>query len=128
VLSPFVFLLWSMPKFASVAEVSIKTYAVSVFTVFVHVVIIQLSGSFLALPEHSENSLISIAVAIGLFATMLKTPSLMMQLVMYTSNNETVKKMGSQIMNVISTDSSSSTTRSSAKNAAAKVRKKVVNV
>jgi hypothetical protein len=105
VLSPFIFLLWTIPKLSDIAEIAIKSYFVTVFIVFVHVVVIQLAASFLALPENSNNSLLSIAIAIGLFFTLLKTPSLMMQMVMYTSGNNAFKKIGGQIINVISTDS-----------------------
>ena len=104
VLSPFIFLLWAIPKTSDFAEISVKTYTVTVFIAFVHVIIIQLASAFLALPANSGNSLISIGVAIGLFFTLLKTPSLMMQLVMYTSGNGTVKKLGGQIINVITSD------------------------
>jgi hypothetical protein len=104
VLSPFIFLLWAIPKTSDFAEISVKTYTVTVFVAFIHVVIIQLASAFLALPENSGNSLIAIGVAIGLFFTLLKTPSLMMQLVMYTSGNGAVKKLGGQIINVITSD------------------------
>lgn len=114
VLAPFIFMLWALPKFTDFATISIKTYFVNVFMVFVHVVIIQLAGAFLALPDHTENSLISVAVAIGLFFTLLKTPSLMMQMVFYTANNSTLKKMGNQVVNVVSADNSASTTRNTA--------------
>lgn len=126
VLSPFIFLLWALPRFSDFVTISVKTYIVTVFVVFVHVVIIQLAGSYLTLPEHTENSLVSIAVAIGLFATLLKTPSLMMQMVLYTSRNGTFRKLGSQIINVISTDNSSSATRAAAQNTAAKTTRKVI--
>jgi hypothetical protein len=128
VLSPFIFLLSALPKFSDFAFIAAKTYLVSVFIVFVHVVIIQLASSFLTLPDHSENSLISIAVGIGLFITLLKTPNLMMQMVMYTSNSGAMKKLGNQIINVISTDNSSSATRISAKNTAAKVGQKLTHI
>jgi len=104
VLSPFIFLLWAIPKTSDFAEISVKTYTVTVFIAFIHVVIIQLASAFLALPENAGNSLIGIGVAIGLFFTLLKTPSLMMQLVMYTSGNGAVKKLGGQIINVITSD------------------------
>jgi hypothetical protein len=114
VLSPFVFLIWTLPKFADTAEMAVKTYLVSVFMIFVHTVVIRLAGAFLALPESSENSLISIAIAIGLFLTLLKVPDLMMQAVLYTSRSGALKKVGGQIINVISADSSSSATREAA--------------
>ncbi len=127
VLSPFIFLLWSLPRFADFASIAIKTYFVSVFIVFIHVVMIQLAGSFLALPDHSENSLVSIAVAIGLFFTLIKTPALMMQMVMYTSHNGSFRKLGTQIINVISTDNSSKAAKNSATKEAVKTPRKVVN-
>ncbi len=104
VLSPFIFLLWTLPKTADFAEMAIKSYLVSVFMIFIHVVTIQLAGSFLALPEQTNNSLISIAVAIGLLLTLLKIPSFMIQLMLFSRGVGTVKKMGSQIINVMSTD------------------------
>ena len=104
VLSPFIFLLWTLPKTADFAEMAIKGYLVSVFTIFIHVVTIQLAGSFLALPEHTNNSLISIAVAIGLLLTLLKIPNFVMQLILFSRSIDTVKHVGSQIMNVMSAD------------------------
>src|SRR3989344_1103480 len=49
-ISPFIFLLWAIPKTADFAEISIKAFFVTIFTVFVHIVIIQLASAFLALP------------------------------------------------------------------------------
>ena len=125
VLAPFIFMMLALPKFSDFAIVSIKTYFVNVFMVFVHIVIIQLAGAFLALPDHNENSLISVAVAIGLFFTLLKTPSLMMQMIFYTANNSVLKKIGSQVVNVISADNSSSVTRAAA-NGVTKLSRKVI--
>lgn len=125
VLSPFIFLLSALPKFSDFAFIAIKTYLVTVFMVFVHVTIIQLASSFLTLPEHSENSLISIAVGIGLFITLLKTPNLMMQMVMYTSQSGTFKKLGNQIINVISTDNTSVASRAKAQKTTKLARKTV---
>ncbi len=125
VLSPLVFLLWAIPKFSDFAEVAVKTYIATVFIIFVHVVIIQLASSFLSLPENSKGSLVSIAAAIGLFLTLLKTPSMMMQMVMYTSRNGTFRKLGGQIMNIMTTDNSSTATRSLAVSEAKLPRKAV---
>lgn len=108
VLSPFLFLLWTLPKFSDISEIAAKTYLTTVFIVFVHVVVIQLASSFLAFPEHSGNSLISILVAIGLFITLLKIPQLLIQISFYTSKGSAFKKFGGQIINVLTTSSSSS--------------------
>ena len=104
VLSPLVFLLSAIPKFSDFAEISIKAYIVTVFTVFVHVVIIQLASAFLAIPgQVGTNSLISILVGIGLLFTLLKTSSFMVQLMFYNTGRSAMKKLGGQIMNVITT-------------------------
>lgn len=127
VLSPFIFLLWTIPKFSDFAEIAAKSYVVAVFMVFVHVVVIQLAASFLALPDQSNNSLISIAVAIGLFLTLLKVPTLLTQMMFYTSGNGRLKRLGGQIINVMSADNSSSSSRTAATNKeAVKVSRKVV--
>lgn len=106
VMSPLIFLLWAIPKFADFAEVSVKMYITAVYTIFVHVVIIQLAASFLTVSGQSgTNSLISILIGIGLLFTLLKTPSIMMQLVFYNTGRGMVRKIGGQIMNVISASS-----------------------
>lgn len=106
VMSPLIFLLWAVPKFADFAEISVKTYITAVYSVFVHVVIIQLASSFLTISGQSgTNSLISIVVGIGLLMTLLKTPSIMMQLIFYNTGQGMVRKVGGQIMNVISSTS-----------------------
>lgn len=124
VLSPFIFLLWIIPKFSDFAEIAVKSYVVTVFIVFVHVVVIQLAASFLTLPENSNNSILSVAIAIGLFFTLLKTPSLMTQMILYTTGNNAVRKLGGQIINVISTDGGS--TAQSAAKSAVKTPRRVV--
>jgi hypothetical protein len=102
VLSPLIFLLWAMPKLSDFAEISAKTYLVTIFTVFIHVVIIQLASAFLALPgQVGTNSLISVLVGIGLLLTLLKTPSFMYQLMFYNTGRGMVRKMGGQLMNVM---------------------------
>src|SRR5258708_9251759 len=98
-LSPLIFLLWAFPKFSDFAEISAKTYLVTIFSIFVHVVILQLASSFLTLPgQTGTNSLISILIGIGLLFSLLKTQSFMMQLVFYNTNQSMIKKIGGQIM------------------------------
>lgn len=126
VLSPFAFLLWTIPKTSDFAEMAMKGYLVSVFMIFFHVFAIQLAGSFLALPEQTNNSLISIAVAIGLLLTLLKIPSFLMQLVLFSRGVGMVKHMGSQIVNVMSTDKSVSGANAVA--GAVKTPRKTVNL
>ena len=128
VLSPFIFLLMAIPKTADFAEIAIKSYIVTVFAVFVHVVMIQLASSFLTIPGNNNNSLISIAVGIGLFLTLLKTPGFMIQLIMYNTGRGMMRKIGGQIMNVMTTDSPGSTSRAEAAGSAVKTPRKAVHI
>jgi len=50
----------------------------------------------------------------------------MMQMVFYTSRAGTFRKLGGQIMNVMSADNTSSKTRETAQNGAVKAPRKVV--
>lgn len=116
VVSPLIFLLWLFPKTSDFAEISIKTYFVTIYTVFVHVVIIQLASSFLTVTSQSgANPLISILVAIGLFFTLLKIPGTLMQMVFYSSGRGIIKKVGGQIINVFSSNASSATAKTAEK-------------
>jgi len=103
VLSPIIFLLWSLPATADFAKIAVKSYLVTIFVVFVHVVTIQVASSFLSVTQQSgTNSLISVFVAIGLFFTLLKIPGTLFQMAFYTSMNGAFRKAGGQVMNVIS--------------------------
>lgn len=103
VLSPLICLLWITPKFGGFAEAASKTYLVTVFSLFVHVVIIQLASSFLALPEQAgTNPFISILVGIAMFSLLLKTTSTMTQLVLSAQTTGVLTKLGNQLMNVMS--------------------------
>ncbi len=102
VLSPLICLLWILPKFTDFAEISIKTYIVNIFSVFVHVVIIQLASAFLTIPgQAGTNSFISILMGVALLFTLLKTPQALMQFAFYTSFNGAMRKVGGQIINVM---------------------------
>lgn len=103
VLSPLLALLWVMPKFKGFAESAIKAYLVTVFALFVHVVIIQLATSFLTLPDQvGTNPLVSILVGTALFSLLLKTTTAAMQLVLASQASSMITKTGGQIMNVLS--------------------------
>ena len=128
VLSPFIFLLWLIPKFSDFAEISIKSYIVTVFTIFIHVVVIQLASAYLVFPQSTGNSIISVLVAIGLLFTLIRIPHIMMYLVVYTSKNGTFKKIGSQMMNMMGTQKSSGNSKYTfQENAVIKTPRKVVH-
>jgi hypothetical protein len=103
VLSPLIFLLWTLPWGADFAKIAIKTYLITIFTVFVHVVTIQVASSFLSVSQQSgTNSLISVLVGVGVFFTLLKIPGMLINMAFYSGANQAMRKVSSQVMNVIS--------------------------
>lgn len=127
VLAPCLFLLWALPKFSDFAEIAAKTYLVTIFSIFVHVVVIQLAAAFLTLPEQmGTNPLISILVGIGLLLTLLKTQSFMIQLMFYNSGRSLVRSMGGKIMNVMGSKQSETAKEASNTERVVKVKRKVV--
>lgn len=107
VISPLVCLLSLSPKFADFAGNATKIYLVTIFTVFLHVVIIQLASAFLTVPgQTGANPIISLLVGIALFSVLLKSTSMTVQLAMSSNTGNTFKKMGTQLFNVISSNGS----------------------
>ncbi|HSW97558.1 MAG TPA: hypothetical protein VLF89_07070 [Candidatus Saccharimonadales bacterium] len=107
VLSPFIFLLWVLPGFTDFATIAMKSYIITLFTVFIHVVIIQLASSFLTLPGQSgTNSVISILVGVATFFTLLKVPAMLVQLAFYSASGSVMRKIGGQIIHVFTSSKS----------------------
>jgi hypothetical protein len=103
VMSPLVWLLWLVPRTSSFAENSFSVYLITIFVLFVHVVIIQLSSSFLTIAGQSgTNPIISILVGIAMLAILLKSTSIGVQLALSSQTTGFVKKISGQIINVIS--------------------------
>lgn len=110
VISPLICLLSLSPKFADMAGNATKIYLVTVFTVFLHVVIIQLASAFLTVPgQMGANPIISILIGVALFSVLLKSTSMTIQLAMSGQTGNAFKKMGTQIFNVISSSSTKGT-------------------
>ena len=103
VLSPFIFLLWLLPGFTDFATVAARSYVIVIFTIFVHVVIIQLASAFLTIPgQTGTNPVISILVGVATLFTLLKTPGMIMQFAFYSASSSALRKLGGQIIHVIS--------------------------
>jgi len=124
VVAPLIFLLWAIPKFSDFAEISSKAYLTVVFSVFVHVVIIQLASAFLSTGSGTgSTTIIPILVGIGLFVTLLKAQGLMIQFTFYNTGRAAVKKFGGQVINVLTARQTESTTETAKKSAVKKARK-----
>ncbi len=127
VMSPFIFLLWALPKTEGIAEVLVRTYIVTVFIIFVHVVLIQLSSAFLALPGQSgTNSLTSVIIAIGLLFTLIKIPQWLMFSVALSFRTGTFQKVGGQIMNILSSSKGSNSGNDNSQKGEVKTPRKTI--
>lgn len=103
VLSPLLCLLWLMPKMSDFAEAAAKTYIVMIFSLFIHVVIIQLASAFLTIPNQvNANPFVSILIGIALFSILLKSTAMTVQLTLATQATGIFKKFGGQFLNVVS--------------------------
>ena len=103
VLAPFVCLLWLLPKMSYLAESLAKAYGIMLFSIFLHVVIIQLGSSFITIPgQVGTNPFLSVLVAIALFSILLKSTSMTLQLTLASQSTGALKKFGGQLFNVLS--------------------------
>lgn len=103
VMSPLLCLLWLMPKMSDFAEAAAKSYVVMIFSLFIHVVIIQLASAFLTVPNQvNTNPFISILIGIALFSILLKSTAMTAQLILTSQATGVFKKFGGQLLNVVS--------------------------
>ena len=113
VISPLVSLLWLVPRFTDFAENAFNIYIVTIFTLFVHVVIIQLASAFLTIPgQTGTNPIISILIGIALLSILLKSTSTGVQLALTSQTTGSIKKISGQIINVLSSKAAASSTSS----------------
>lgn len=102
-LSPLLCLLSLSSKMTDFVGNAVKIYIVTILTVFLHVVIIQLASSFLTVPgQVGENPIIAILIGIALFSVLLKSTSVTVQLAMSSQAGNTLKHYSTQIINVLS--------------------------
>jgi hypothetical protein len=103
VLSPIVCLLWLLPNMSDMAEKAAKAYLITIFSIFMHIVIIQLASGFLTMPgQVGANPIISILVGIALFSILLKSTTVTIHLALASQATGTFKKFGSQLLNTLS--------------------------
>lgn len=119
VISPLLCLLSLSSKMSDFVGNAVKIYLITLFTVFIHVIIIQLASAFLTVPgQVGENPIIAILVGIALFSVLLKSTSISVQLAMSSQAGNTLKKFSTQVINVISSGKNAAT--GAAKKASAK--------
>lgn len=104
VLSPLVAMIWLVPGFRDFAETAFKTYVITIFTLFVHVVILQLSASlFTGMAASSGNNLpdtlMAMVVGLSTIVALLKTQGLMMQFSYVSMGAKNTRMLGGQFIN-----------------------------
>ena len=104
VLSPLVAMVWLIPGFRDFAETAFKTYFVTIFVLFVHVVILQLAASlFTGLSTASGNdvpdTLMAMIVGLATILALLKTQGVMMQFSYVSMGARNMRKIGGQFLN-----------------------------
>lgn len=110
VVSPLVCLLALIPSMSDFAANLAKAYFITIFTVFIHVVIIQLASAFLTMPDQvGTNPVISILIGVALFSILLKSSGTAIQLALASGTTNSMKKLGGQLMNVISSANAKNT-------------------
>lgn len=107
VISPLVILVWLVPGFRDFSETAIKTYMTTIFTLFVHVVILQLAASlFTGMAATGENqvpdTLMAMVVGLATIMALLKTQGVMMQFSYVSMGARNTRRLGSQFMNGVS--------------------------
>ena len=102
-MAPILCLLWVIPKMSDFAESAAKAYGITLFSIFIHVIIIQLASAFLTIPNQvGANPFISVLVGIALFSILLKSAAVTLQLVLASHSTSGFKKFGGQLFNVLS--------------------------
>lgn len=107
VLAPFIVLLWLLPGFKDFAVTAIKTYVVTVFVLFVHVIILLLAASLFTSAiqvggDQALNPFMAMLVGCATLIALLKTQGLMNQLAYVSMGPKAMRKLGSQFVTSVS--------------------------
>jgi hypothetical protein len=104
VLAPVVLVLWLIPAFKDFVIAAIKTYLVTIFVLFVHVVLLLIAGAmFEGMLENggadsSTNVLMALLVGMGTLVALLKTQSVMRDLSYAASAPRAARELGGQFI------------------------------
>lgn len=106
VLAPLMVLLWLLPSFKDFAVTAAKTYLVTVFVLFVHVIILLLAASIFSGMVATENGqldpLMSTVVGLATLIALLKTQGVLNQLAYVSIGPKAIRRLGSQFVNSVS--------------------------
>lgn len=103
VLSPLIVLLWLIPSFKDFAVAAARTYIITIFVLFVHVVILMLAVSlFSGLIQGKDNPFMTALLGIATLLVLLKTSRTMNQMALFSSGNQGMRKLGNTFVRGVS--------------------------
>jgi hypothetical protein len=107
VMAPLVLLLWLIPSFKDFASNALRTYLVTIFVLFIHVVILALAASIFGGMTMNDlnrtlDPIMSMLVGVAAILALLKTQGVISQLAFASSGARMVRKLGGQFVNGVS--------------------------
>lgn len=106
VLAPLVVLLWLLPSFKDFVASAAKSYVITIFVLFVHVVVLLIAasvfGGMIVSSEKGPHPLMSALIGCAILTSLLKTQGLMSQLAYASMGPKALRKLGSQFMTSVS--------------------------
>lgn len=103
ILSPLVLLLWLIPGFRDFAMTAARTYLMTIFVLFVQVVVLVVAGSLIAgvvvgSPTQVSGELMPLVTGVGAMYAVLKVPSTMEKLSFASMGQQSVRQLGGQFI------------------------------
>lgn len=131
VLSPLIVLLWLLPAFKDFAITALKAYLVTIFVLFVHIVILLIAALMLVGVVQGNlngqpNSLTSLLVGLAAMIALLKTQGVMQELTYAASGPRTARELAGSFIRGVSATRKVATSPYTAAAGAVKTKRKVV--
>jgi hypothetical protein len=110
ILSPLVLLLWLIPSFRDFSVNAAKTYVMTIFVLFVHVIILELAASLFAglisnSPYNSTDPIMPLLIGLSTLVVLLKSQGVLTQFSYASMGPRSMRKLGGQFVNSISATS-----------------------
>lgn len=105
VLAPLVVLLWLIPSFKDFAENTLKSYLITIYVLFVHVIILALAGSLFAAVNTSngiKDPIMSMLLGLSTLVLLIKTQGVLSQLNYSSLGPKAVRNLGGSFVNGLS--------------------------
>lgn len=103
ILSPLVLLLWLVPGFRDFSLTAIRTYIITIFVLFVQVVVLIVSGSLITgvvvgSPTQTTGTLMPMVVGVAAMVAVLKVPSAMARMSFASMGPQSLRQLGTLLV------------------------------